>query len=347
MKIIKNAILCGAGLLAGFLWWGAADAAGTGTVQNPAAARTEYVFVPGLADEALPYGRTEVYDMASRAFFGEAAATKDVAVVHKWQKPARVTFALTLRGENPFMRDVPSMSEQLQAVIGPMLPHIAETVRLINQTVQPLSGMQSLLLDIYDYDKGKMPGQGRIHIMFYTDRSGYDAAESMKTVLDSARYYTGQAEQKHDETHPAFNMHLVYPVRFTPDSDRQVDGSFFINERNEIELAVCYIPYSAPAETQARLIDECLLRSMGIPDAITERARGGVPPKSLLAYWNHGPDDNLYARSVDPELAGAMPLDLLMLKILYQRDVVPGMTRPQFERLFKETAAAERAPAAR
>lgn len=64
----------------------------------------------------------------------------------------------------------------------------------------------------------------------------------------------------------AAEMFLVGAVRFAPSSPNQVDGYFIPDKDNNIVAAVCYINISNSEDVQKGYINECLMRSLGLPE---------------------------------------------------------------------------------
>lgn len=283
--------------------------------------------------------------------FGETTDVPDFPAINKWVKPARISFAMTRKGENPFMEDVPRMPESLQKTITPLLPHISEAVSRINATLKPIIDKEALHFDADAYTYQEAEGQGRIHIMFFTDLSAYEIVKFIKRSKPVDIYYSGT---RHDDKKPKIYLeldrHIPYPIPFTPKSERQVEGHFFINPKNEIQAAVCYIPAFVAQDIQAHLIDECLLRSMGIPDPVLAFEGLDNQPRFLLGYW-HDLDKWTFQRKQRLEhgklagVSGITDVDLLLLKILYQPEVKTGMTMKQFFQLFNAVEPAAEAPA--
>lgn len=305
----------------------------------------------------LPYKEEErfkeIYPYFYPLVFRETTDVPDFPAINKWVKPARISFAITRQGENPFMEDAEGMHQSLQRTITPLLPHISETVKRINETVKPIVDKDMLHFDADAYTYQEAEGQGRIHIMFFTNRSAYERSQFLKRSKMEIQYHTTIPEKTEEEpkVYLELDRHMPYPVPFTPQSEKQVEGHFFTNPQNEIQAAVCYIPTFVTQELQAHLIDECLLRSMGMPDPASSLERLNNQPIFMLGYW-HDLDKWSFQRQAHlkrGELAafsGMTDVDLLLLKILYQPEVTPGMTIKQFFQLFNDIEPAAKAPAA-
>jgi hypothetical protein len=249
------------------------------------------------------------------------------------------------------MEDAPALPDRLQKTITPLLPHISETVSRINATLKPIIDKDALQFDPAAYTYQEAEGRGRIHIMFFTDRSAYERSQYIKRSKLIVEYRsTIPVKKEEPKVYLELDRHIPYPITFTPQSEKQVEGHFFVNTQNEIQAAVCYIPVFVAQEMQQHLIDECLLRSMGIPDPIMNREYSDIMPRFLLSYWNDF-DKWAHLRQISlkrGELAGGSGMtdvDLLLLKILYQPEVKTGMTIKQFFQLFNAVEPAAEAPA--
>ncbi|HEX2751509.1 MAG TPA: hypothetical protein VHP34_00075, partial [Alphaproteobacteria bacterium] len=290
------------------------------------------------------------YPYFSSLIFKESMDIPDFPAINKWAKPARISFSLTRNGENPFMEDAPRASERLQEFITPLLPHVSETVSRINATLQTLMGKDALNFDADAYTYQQAEGQGRIHIMFFSDSSAYERSQYIKRSKSRLEYRNAISEKKKElKVSLDLDRHIPYPILFTPQSDKQVEGHFFVNPQNEIQAAVCYIPTFVSQEMQQHLIDECLLRSMGMPDPILNQERLASRPAFLLGYWNDfdkwDPQRHMRLKEGKLSVSGITDVDLLLLKILYQPEVKTGMTMKQFFQLFNAVEPAAEAPA--
>lgn len=260
--------------------------------------------------------------------------------VNKWAKPAVISFALTRDGTNPFMEGERNRQTQLIRVLEPFLPRIKETVDEINKTLEPLVGSKILHLDEGNLEYRRQKDFGHIHVLFFSDRKHFDTNKSVKRETNvEHRYIGGPSQRKKQEVFLDFDKHLNYAIAFSPDSEKQVEGKFFVNEKNEIQLSVCYIPTFISQEKVELLIDECLLRSLGVPDPITNWVYAPDPPNiPLLSYWNDM-DKWSYQRRLRDDAGklsatGITTLDLLILKILYNPKVYTGMSIRNFYQLF-------------
>ncbi|MBK8208664.1 MAG: DUF2927 domain-containing protein [Rhodospirillales bacterium] len=117
---------------------------------------------------------------------------------------------------------------------------------------------------------------------------------------------------------------LTSLVYYTPDSNRQVEGYFLPNGRNEIEFAVCFIPRWASTALIKALVGECLVRSLRLPDAVhsVSESKG-----SMVSLWNKKPENQENGPINDPEMIPSFtPYDALMLRTLYSPALKPGMS---------------------
>lgn len=143
--------------------------------------------------------------------------------------------------------------------------------------------------------------------------------------------FRGQLEQ----------FYLPTAVTFTPYSDKQADGYFFPNADNTIGLSLCFIWQGHRPEMLKALVRECLLRSMGLPDATA------IEPKGYLDLWN---DPQKYPRwqkdsRGDTITVGddAIPKqfsehDRYFLRLLYNPALKPGMSAVDVHRALMALA---------
>lgn len=81
----------------------------------------------------------------------------------------------------------------------------------------------------------------------------------------------------------AIEPFLITRIPFTPGNTRQVEGYFISNERNEIQFAVCYIWSGHEKTLLQKLVQECLVRSLGLPGSFDIKFH---QPVSFFGFWN-------------------------------------------------------------
>lgn len=113
------------------------------------------------------------------------------------------------------------------------------------------------------------------------------------------------------------NYNLPSAVHFTPYSGRQVDGYFLSDKNNEIQMAFCFIWQGHTPEILKALTQECLIRSLGLPDA----PRNEVG--SLLSLWND--NEKFKKHELQPTPTQMSNFDFQMLRLLYDAKLKPGM----------------------
>lgn len=125
------------------------------------------------------------------------------------------------------------------------------------------------------------------------------------------------------------NFLFLTAVRFTPYSEKQVDGYFLPNADNTIGMSICYIWQGHAPEMLRALVRECMLRSMGLPDATAAQSRG------YLDLWNDPQD--FPRRFKEPAIEtikldeyeipkGLSEYDRYFLGLLYNPAIKPGMS---------------------
>ncbi|NKB22647.1 MAG: hypothetical protein GKS01_19335 [Alphaproteobacteria bacterium] len=145
-------------------------------------------------------------------------------------------------------------------------------------------------------------------------------------------------------------------TRFTPELVDQVEGQIKTAENHNIFLAKCNVVMSLEEPVLRALVNECLLRAMGLP------GESKLSDRSVLSNWNRGnrldrplisegcrsmPNKkelsakckrvlaNLVASDSDVSAyAAPHPYDLLMLNLLYDERVKPGMSKKEVRRLI-------------
>ena len=137
-----------------------------------------------------------------------------------------------------------------------------------------------------------------------------------------------QGKKGHDFRDHLEHYSLPTAVHFTPYSEKQVDGYFLPNADNTIGMSFCFIWQGHPPEMLKALVRECMLRSMGLPDAAALESKG------YLDLWN---DPQKYPhRQKHPQVemltVGEYTIpkhlseyDRYFLRLLYNPALKPGM----------------------
>ncbi len=112
---------------------------------------------------------------------------------------------------------------------------------------------------------------------------------------------------------------------------RHVEGYFLSNEKNEIQMAVCYIWEGHQPEVLRGLIRECLLRSMGLPGL----ANRGSDQVSLLRDWNTIKLKPAYSGYLQKPFV-LSEVDRGFLELLYSSEIQEGMDYLSLREILKK-----------
>lgn len=118
---------------------------------------------------------------------------------------------------------------------------------------------------------------------------------------------------------------------------RHVEGYFLSNEKNEIQMAVCYIWEGHTIEILRGLIRECLLRSLGFPDPAYPLAGILSEELSMLGNWNGstGPMPRFPDYLHKP--LSLTDADRFFLSFLYSPKIQAGMDYMTVQKIIDET----------
>lgn len=134
---------------------------------------------------------------------------------------------------------------------------------------------------------------------------------------------------------PWYDFQQIEPILNTRISfnnfGRHVEGYFLSNEKNEIQMAVCYIWEGHQPEILRGLIRECLLRSMGLPGL----ANRGFEQVSLLRDWNGTKLKPTYSDYLQKPFV-LSEIDRKFLQLLYSPDIQAGMDYLTVRKLLEE-----------
>ena len=178
-------------------------------------------------------------------------------------------------------------------------------------------------------------------------------------IIPFGRYLesTGMAEYKSDSVAmidtsftnrkvTVFRSFLIFYLdekfEFTPGSYRSVEGYALTDENNELKMTFCYIYNGHKADMRQALIQECILRSLGLINF--------YQGEGFLSAWNEilEPDVDLsaddghrkkmeaYKKTPPNDIPSLSELDLYLLNMLYRDDVKAGMNADEIRQTLME-----------
>ncbi|ACK50905.1 hypothetical protein Msil_1962 [Methylocella silvestris BL2] len=159
-------------------------------------------------------------------------------------------------------------------------------------------------------------------------------------------YQTGMASE---DWYTQLSQAYVAAIPFTPTSPTQVDGFLLSNADNSLGLAVCRIVAGLPRKVQKALINECLVRAMGLTELLPDKPQSTLGPWNRpydatemtpladgdKSFWSLGTqaEKEKYFRELPIVQAARAPdvtdYDKRLLSILYCPDIKPGMDKYQ------------------
>jgi hypothetical protein len=285
-----------------------------------------------------------------------AAGVPEFMAINKWAGPVEVTFG---HSRDAFAGFAVDQSDDTLNGIGGIKTFVQQASAQINQIAATIKAHTGVDISLAEKNISTQ-NAGRIHIVFSNEIPRLCSADhdrpckegkGERDFLQKRRPYV-EVEYGTVIKDPAFPSDasnnarksklwdniFPYAVTFTPENMKQVDGYFVTNDKNEIQLSVCYLPmHPAYGDRFIGLLNECLMRSMGLPGAIREMVTEFDPP-SVLSYW--GDDQQwsprLLINSHSDTIArqNISSLDWFLLETLYHPSVHAGMTVKQVYNLF-------------
>lgn len=289
--------------------------------------------LPGTVSEAKNI--KDAYPWLYELRYREEGMPKYVAV-NKWTKPIRISLGFpndlkpirTPTSERYFIYTnfpkqtvLPEVVENVKRTINGITPVITELTGLPTSFLEPEKETPSDFADI------RIVLVPNILISANVEKSRETPVYPIwETYFKLGRPSIGTSTFGQDVSHvqwkdfrQTIEKQLVQTgIRFTPYSATQVDGYFLVNSKNEIQKAFCYIWQGHTAEIIQLLTQECVVRSLGLPDAAS-----GIG-NSLLRLWNDKVPSPPPANWKRPK--GLSGLDKLIVKTLYSEKIKPGMT---------------------
>lgn len=251
-----------------------------------------------------------LYPWLYEFLFRDKGVPRFVAL-NKWNSPVRIAFGFPndLKPYQSLGREHYLLKIYGSGVLTPGLKELAESQ--ISDQVVFLKQATKLDISYLPSEKETQDLTGNLRIVFM-DRKGFSSPFKdgpPGTVI-------GGGQNGGTEFRTSVEPNLLTAVKFTPNSPYQVDGYFLPDADNHISMAVCYIWKGHSSEMIKGLIRECLLRSMGLPDA----PRGY---KGLLGLWNSQLRISKTTEANPPQMS---PYEEFMLKLLYNPTLTAGMS---------------------
>lgn len=117
--------------------------------------------------------------------------------------------------------------------------------------------------------------------------------------------------------------HIVNKTAFTPGLNSQVRGYFISNDSNEIQWAICYIWTGHENAMLEKLTQECLARSLGIPNFFISDP---MKPMSVLGLWNFPNEEDAHSiKNKSNYISDYSAIDKAFISALYNPQIRPGM----------------------
>jgi|GEM_PF-4365482 len=264
--------------------------------------------------------------------------------INRWAMPVRVSFGSDKDVFSAFAVKGPGVQQEKPLDFFSAEPQLAAHLANTLAKIKSRTGIDISLLEALNSAPSTKSRFGRIHIVLSDDipRKEGDALVWKQPPHKEVHYHYPIKDPTKSVEEPkrvVSKATFPHPVIFTPNSDKQVDGFFVTNERNEIQFSICYLPSRIlEGSLKMNLLDECLVRSMGLPDPISNMATELDPP-SILSYWQD--KDKWHARIVayhrgrdSLDIQGLSALDMLLLEVLYNPSIHPGMGVKDVYKLF-------------
>lgn len=279
-----------------------------------------------------PYLFKKEYPWLYEYIFRDLGTPKYFAL-NKWQSPIRISLGypndlnplrelkgkpvLSTRKYPRLTNDGEPMHEMFLS--GPSLEEIpfrirAEVSKSVLDVLPVLKEITNLPVAFIPPEQETLSNRGNLRIVLFHDVSEWETTFKKGNKVS---YIQGLATG-YDFRNDIEGEMLTTGVHFTPNMNRQVDGFFLADKSNEIELSICYLWDGHEPQLLSALVSECLLRSLGLPDA-SYRATN-----SMLNGWLQGKSNKPPAKISD--------YDKFIAKLLYDPRLKAGLSPSE---LFK------------
>lgn len=272
----------------------------------------------------------ENYSWLSKLFASEKDLNR-YFVINKWTQPIRISFG--------YPNDLKPMTSD--AGVTPLVDHIslpqddnakAATEKLVVSLAAEIQNLTRLNTKYISHADESSDNLANIRIILVDSnvfKPPFMWASSFKMGAIPHAMNLGTSKNDSILFRSVIEPTFVSAVKFTPNLYAQVDGYFTTNSQNEIQASFCYIYKDHEVNIFNALLKECLFRSLGIPNAIPQN-------KGVLGVWNGRKQSSptLIGFKITEEPPDFSDMDRFMVKLLYHKNVKPGMSASNFENLF-------------
>ena len=257
----------------------------------------------------------------------------DYVVVNKWNSPIRISigwpnnlepFSVVPTENSPlgerYIYSENDNSEKYEKILSEEVARIASD----------LSDITGLDIQFLPRSAETLESYGNVRINFISPE--YQKDKFFKTDHKKSRSISTPAWPK-----PLSIEHIqewfLSAVHYTPYSDKQVEGYFIPNFKNEIQFAACAIHSGHEDMIMRALIRECIVRSLGFPNGQE------LTPNSTIGLWND--KDAWFVRNLKKPFPLSAPstvtqIDKYFLTLLYANEIQAGMDPRELTRTLIE-----------
>jgi len=215
----------------------------------------------------------------------------------------------------------------------------------VKETAKVLDELLPVSVSYQDFETETPEEYGNLRILFFDDKAKYYGFDSLllkrvskdkyKVSFDFLRgtlifvSFKSPYIPKHFLINGFDNQFRSLGI-FTEHSQRKVTGYILPNEKNEIEMAFCYIWEGHSTDQKIELVRECLVRALGIPNEINSRSSS--KHFSILVRTPH-------SKAYSDWLNNSFSLsehDQLIVKTLYHPQLSSGTNYIDLRKLFSE-----------
>lgn len=271
---------------------------------------------PSVHSLDTPRGYEQQYPWLYEYLYRKQGAPRFYAI-NKWTKPIKVVFGFP-NDLKPYAdyKGVETQSNLYSFFRTSQKPEVykfAETVvQPFLKTVEDLTGLPATYIAQEDKDD-----LGNLRIVFTNGTPMWETPFKLTSSGIMVRPHTpnvlfrGFLERQYMNT----------AVHFTPGALQQVDGYIIPNADNSIGMTFCYIWEGHSEALMKALIQECMLRSLGLPGETPSKKSSG-----LLGYWNKGEKKGVADEAQQDISVPITKLERDVIRFLYSDKVKTGMT---------------------
>lgn len=259
-----------------------------------------------------------------------------ILAINKWVKPVQISFGMP----NDMKPLSNQENKQFRLLFSPHDSRTLSDVDLDHSYSKLLSDMSSKLGHLSGISVRYFPPQQETTQDFANIRINFLSSENFDRDhyrIGDVSYMVSNSWGGGETIYFRGRMGMVSKIKngfpFTQKSRYQVEGHILTNEKNEIQMSICYIWDGHPQDLIKALIYECVIRSMGFTGPVYPMS---PVPVTALSLWNDNEEWPEKYRAEIKQPTELSEFDKFMIQTLYKPEIKPGMDYIQVRNILRD-----------